>query len=117
MGKTKHNPPRRSKPGFIEFSNLQRSYLNEVLTRQRAEFNAAVNTVYDELGVTDKIIKAPPGTYILKQDCSGLEVHVVKPESGKKTGAAGLLAKLKKSGSEEEGLAGGLQRGKGKKDN
>lgn len=117
MGKTKHNPPRKAKPGFIEFSKLQRIYLNEVLARQRTEFNQAVNTVYEELNLVDKILKAPPGTYIMKQDLSGLEVHVVKQESGGKTGPAGLLAKFKKLGSEGEDPVGILQEGKGGKDN
>ena len=66
------------KPNFIKFSKVQSGFLNEVLARQREEFNEVVNLVYEELGIMDKILQAPPGTYKLRQDCSGLDVFPVE---------------------------------------
>jgi len=74
MSKTKHNPPREAKPKFIEFSKVQKSYLNEVMIRQKTELNDALKSVYDEVGITQKILVAPPGTYQLRKDRSGLDV-------------------------------------------
>ena len=85
MEKTKHNPPRKPKPNFIKFSELQKNYLNEILTRQRGEFNEAVDLVYVELGIKEKILNAPLGTYQLRLDCSGLDIiKVPKKGLGKK---------------------------------
>lgn len=87
MKKTKHNTPgkKKSEPGFIKFSKLQQAYLNEVRNRQVDEFNKVIESVYEDLGIMEKILKAPPGTYKLRmQDLSGLEVHPIKPGSGKK---------------------------------
>ena len=78
MPKTKHNPPSKKEPGFIKFSGIQSGYLNEVLRRQRREFNEAVELVYAELGITEKILQAPLGKYKLRQDCSGLDVLLIK---------------------------------------
>lgn len=64
-------------PNFIRFSKVQKNYLNEILSRQREKFNEAVGLVYEELGITEKISKAPSGTYNLRQDCSGLDVLAV----------------------------------------
>jgi hypothetical protein len=58
----------------IEFSKVQQGYLNEILARQRDEFNKAVESVYEELGILEKMLKAPFGTYRLRKDCSGLDV-------------------------------------------
>ena len=71
-------------PNFIRFSKVQKNYLNEILSRQREKFNEAVDLVYEELGIKEKISKAPPRTYNLRRDCSGLAVLAVpvKP-SGK----------------------------------
>lgn len=74
MAKTKHNPPQKSKSNFIEFSRVQTNYLNEVRNRQIKEFGEALKTVYDELGIREKILKAPPGAYKLTQGFSGLDV-------------------------------------------
>ena len=83
MSKTKHNPPKEPKPDFIEFSKIQQAYLLEVRSRQLKEFNEAIGSVYDELGITEKILKSPPGKYKLRmQDLGGLDVLPVKP-SGK----------------------------------
>lgn len=82
MIKIKHNPFRKSEPNFISFSKVQRAYIEEVLKRQRDEFNEIIDMIYDELGITEKILKAPPGTYNLRKDCSGLDVLPIKP-SGK----------------------------------
>ncbi len=78
MAKTKHNPP-KPKTTFIKFSEVQQSYLNEVRTRQVKEFNEAVDTVCKELGIIEKLKKAPLGMYKLRmQDLSGLDVLPVK---------------------------------------
>ena len=88
MGKkTKHNPPRKPKPSFIKFSKVQRNYLNEIIVRQRREFNEALQLVHEELGITEKISQAPSGTYTLRQDFSGLDVLPIKPESKKEADA------------------------------
>lgn len=91
MKKTRHNPPRKPEPNFIKFSKVQRAYLAEIINRQRNEFNEAVGTVYEDLGIAEKIAQAPPGTFVLRQDFSGLDVLPVvvpkikekaEPESG-----------------------------------
>ena len=76
MKKTKHNPPwkKNPEPNFIGFSKLQTIYLREVRARQQQEFSDALEVVYGELGIMEKILQAPPGTYNLKQDLSGLDV-------------------------------------------
>jgi len=74
MAKTKHNPPKKPKSDFIEFSEVQTNYLNEVRNRQIKEFGEALGTVYDELGIREKILKAPPGAYKLRQGFNGLDV-------------------------------------------
>ena len=82
--KTKHNPPQKPKPNFIEFSKLQQAYLNEIRNRQMKEFNDAVGLVYEELEITEKILKAPPGTYTLRiRDCSGVDVLSALKEKNK----------------------------------
>lgn len=79
MSKTKHNPPKTPKPDFIEFSKVQTGFLLEIRNRQLKEFNEAVGSIYEELGITEKILKAPPGTYRLRmQDLNGLDVLPVK---------------------------------------
>lgn len=79
MSKIKHNPPQKSEPIFIEFSNVQKGYLTEVINRQRREFNEALESVYEELGIIEKILQAPPDKYKLRKDCSGLDVLAVEP--------------------------------------
>jgi hypothetical protein len=75
MGKDKHNPPKKPKADFIKFSKVQQAYLNEIRNKQLREFNEAVGMIYEELGIKEKILKAPSGTYKLRvQDCSGLDV-------------------------------------------
>lgn len=77
MGKTRHNPPgKKEKSGarFIKFSKMQQAYINEILARQQKEFNEAIGTVYEDMGMAEKIQKAPPGTYMLRKDFSGLDV-------------------------------------------
>jgi len=80
MPTTKHNPPQKSKHDFIEFSKVQQGYLNEILSRQRGEFNEALNSVYEELGIVEKILQSPLGKYKLRQDCSGLDVLPIMPK-------------------------------------
>lgn len=89
MPETKQVIPRTKikEPGFIEFSKVQKAYIEEVLKRQRDEFNEIIDMIYDELGITEKILKAPPGTYKLRKDCSGLDIlPVVASRVGKKVG-------------------------------
>ena len=80
MLKIKHNPPRKPEPNFIEFSKIQQGYLNEILKRQREEFNEIIDMIYDELGIKEMMLKAPDGKYKLRQDCSGLDVLPIKVE-------------------------------------
>lgn len=86
MGKkTKHNPPQK-KPSFIKFSKVQVSYLNEVQFRQAREWNEALDSVYEELGIREKILQSPPKTYSLRQDFSGLDVlTTTAPKGDEKT--------------------------------
>jgi len=80
MSKTKHNPPRKPKSNFIKFSKVQKNYITEVRTRQQREFNEALETIYEELGIIEKIMNAPPDTYKLKMDLTGLEVLPTRPK-------------------------------------
>lgn len=92
MKKDKHNAPgkgkKRAKPSFIKFSKMQRAYLNEILARQQKEFNEVLGTVYEDMGLAERILRAPPGTFVLRKDFSGLDVMptviVPKVESPKK---------------------------------
>jgi len=96
MSKTKHNlPGKREKPGpsFIRFSKVQRALIDEILNRQRAEFNVVIGTIYEDLGIAEKILQAPPGKYQLRQDFSGVDIvpvsaprvaEVLKPEKPEK---------------------------------
>jgi len=87
MSKTKHNTPRKPKPNKIEFSKLQQGFLIEVRNRQVIEWNAALESVYRDIGIMEKIRQAPPGTYQLRQgDLSGLDV-VLQPVIKKKSGS------------------------------
>jgi len=79
MGKTEHNPPKKLKPSFIAFNKVQQNYLIEVRNRQLKEFNEAVNIIFEQLGIVDRIRKAPPGTYKLRmQDLSGVDILPIK---------------------------------------
>ena len=91
MAKTKP----KTKPNFIEFSEVQTSLLTEIITRFRErearekekffeEFNRFVGMIYEELNLTEKILKAPPGTYKLKKDFSGVDILPVKKNKDKK---------------------------------
>jgi len=59
---------------FIRFSKIQSSLLREIRNRQVEEINVAVALIYDDLGITEEVLKALPGTYVLRQDCSGTDV-------------------------------------------
>jgi len=95
MKKTKHNLPKKKKgeSNFIEFSKVQANYLMEVRRRQQQELNDALGSIYEELGIKEKILQAPPGTFVLRKDFSGLDVLPVisvpkvgeKPEPEKPT--------------------------------
>lgn len=81
MGKDKHNPPQKKEPNFIKFSKVQQAYLNRIRNDQAKEFNEAVGLIYEELGIVEKILNAPPGTYKLRmQDCSGLDIFPQIPK-------------------------------------
>lgn len=84
MSKTRHNPPQKPAPNFITFSKVQRAYIEEVLARQRNEFSEIIDMIYDELGILEKVLKAPPGIYNLRKDCSGVDV-LPAPKEGKDT--------------------------------
>ena len=77
--KTRHNSPQKLEPNFIKFSKVQMNYLDEVRSRQFREFSEAVGSVYEELGIAEKMLQAPPGKYKLRMDFSGLDVLPVKP--------------------------------------
>jgi len=98
MSKTKHNAPRKPKQSFIKFSKLQRNYLTEVRTRQQREFNEALETIYEELGIIEKMMNAPPNTYKLKMDFTGLEVLIKqgpKPPNLPDTSPGAIISKGK----------------------
>jgi len=83
MSKTKHNPPQKREPKFIKFSKIQQDYLSEVRNRHFKEFNAALESVYRELGITEKLQESPDGTYQLRlDDLSGLDVNPAPPKEG-----------------------------------
>lgn len=84
MKKTKHNPPGK-KMDFIKFSKVQQGFIAEVVNRQRREFNEALGSIYEDLGIAEKILQAPPGTFVLRKDFSGLDVlPVVVPKIDEK---------------------------------
>jgi len=63
------------KSDFIKFSKVQTRLLLEIRNMQLKEFNEVLGLIYEELGITGRILKAPPGTYKLRmQDCSGVDV-------------------------------------------
>ena len=71
-----------TKPGearFIGFTKLQQGYLSEVRNRQMNEFSEAMQLVYQELGISEKMAEAPPGKYKIRQDLSGLDVSPTVP--------------------------------------
>jgi len=71
---------------FIPFSKVQRGYLNEIRNRQIKELNEGIESVYNELGIMEKVLKAPPGKYRLRmQDFSGLDVLPIRLEAKKET--------------------------------
>jgi len=81
MSKTKHNPPRNKKnvnPNFVQFSKVQQGYLAEISRRNQRDWDNALELVYSELGLVERILKSPPGTYTMKQDLSGLDVLPVR---------------------------------------
>lgn len=61
-------------PKFIRFTPLQSNYLGELYTRHMGERNRGLESVYKELGIVEKILEAPPGTYQLRKDLSGLDI-------------------------------------------
>lgn len=73
MSKTRYNPPQKPTPTFIAFSKVQRAYIEEVLKRQRDEFSEIIDMIYDELGILQKVLKAPE-IYKLRKDCSGVDI-------------------------------------------
>jgi len=85
MKKTKHNPPRERKPNFIKLTKLQRNYLSEIRSKQFKEFSEALGLVYEELGIVEKILKAPIRTYVLRKDLSGLDVLLAPKKEKKKS--------------------------------
>lgn len=113
MGKrTKHSPPQK-KTSFIKFSKLQVNYLNEVQFRQAREWNEALDSVYEALGLREKILQAPRGTYNLRLDCGGLDIVAPPPAAkGKK-----IKEKTEESGKKEEPEPQDISEEKSGKDN
>ena len=74
MSRTKHNPPQKPEPNFIKFGKVQQGFIAEIMKRQRREFGEALESVYEELGILEKVLQAPPGTYKLRQDYSGVDI-------------------------------------------
>ena len=81
MAQTKHNPPKKPKPSFIKFSKLQQAYLKEVRTRQFKEFQNIIKKIYEDLGIAEKVLNDSLRTYILRKDCSGVDVLLVEKKS------------------------------------
>lgn len=81
MRRTKHNPPREKKAGFIKFTDVQSSYLLELKARHLKERDDALVSVYRELNILEEILKTPDA-YLLRADLSGLDILPVEP-SGK----------------------------------
>lgn len=98
--KTKHNLPwkKKSKPDFIEFSKSQQGFIAEVMNRQRREFGEVLESIYEELGVLEKVLQAPPGEYKLRKDYSGVDILPIiapkKPPSPEEP-PPGILSKKK----------------------
>ena len=84
-----------SDPKFIRFSKVQSAFLKKIIASDKEtrveqneeffeEFNEAVGMIYEELGIAEKALKAPDGTYKLRQDLSGVDIiSVKKDKSGK----------------------------------
>lgn len=69
----------KSEPNFIRFSKVQRGYLAEVSKRNQRDWNEAIESVYQELGILEKVLQSPPQTYMMRQDLSGLDVRPLPP--------------------------------------
>ena len=53
---------------------MQKAYLDEMLARQQKELNEVLGMIYEDLGIAEKILQAPPGTFVLRKDFSGLDI-------------------------------------------
>lgn len=84
MKKAKHNPPGKPKTTFIQFSKVQQGFIGEIIRRQMGELGEALKQVYEELGIAERVSNSPPGTYMLRQDGSGVDViPVIEIKAGK----------------------------------
>lgn len=85
--KIEHNPPKKARPSFIRFTKTQQGFIRETRNRHFKEFNTVLGEVYTELGIGERILRAPPGTFVLREDYSGLDI-LPSPAArgGKKTG-------------------------------
>ena len=81
--KIKHNPPKKPKPSFIKFSKVQQALLNEVRQRQFREFQNVIKTIYEDLGIAEKVLNDSLGTYVLRKDNSGVDVLPIEAEDKK----------------------------------
>lgn len=106
MKRTKHNPPEQKAkdgPRFIRFSDLQRDFLVEKRIKQAKEWNDALESVYRDLDVMEKIIETPPGTYRLRQnDLSGLDFMPPPPPPPSLTDEEKKAEALKKQAEEKK---------------
>ena len=83
MGKNPHKKTdtKASEPKFIRFTELQRKYVTEMRNKAQGIINEALRVVYKELGILEKIDKAPPGMYVVRmKDCSGLDIKPPEKE-------------------------------------
>jgi len=85
MKETKRKSPRKLKPSFIKFSEVETNYLNEVRNRQVKEWSEVLLLVYKGRRIDKKILQAPRGTYILRPDCSGLDIIPGLPTANQKS--------------------------------
>ncbi|UCD07225.1 MAG: hypothetical protein JSW41_05370 [Candidatus Aenigmatarchaeota archaeon] len=64
---------------FIPFGKIQKSYLREVFIRTNQEFNHAVDAVYEEMGIQERVNKNPE-RFKINPDFSGVEILPVPPK-------------------------------------
>lgn len=106
MGKKKHKATDtkvQTEPRFIKFSSVQQNYLTEVRTRQVKEWGDALESVYRDLGIMEKIAEAPQGTYQLRQnDLSGLDFRPSPPPPPELTDKEKQAEALKRHAEEKK---------------
>jgi len=82
MGKKKPKVPKTKfdkDPAFIPFGKIHRNYIREVFIRTNQEFNAAVEAVYEEMGIQGRVSKNPD-RYKIRPDFSGVDILPPPPK-------------------------------------